>query len=47
MRQNTGWMWDAAGIWENLNGIKVSGYEIHMGESTILDSSEDDGFMEL
>ena len=26
------------------NGIKVSGYEIHMGESTILDSSEDDGF---
>ncbi len=39
-----GMMWDAAGIWENLNGIKVSGYEIHMGESTILDSSEDDGF---
>ena len=29
---------------KNLNGIKVSGYEIHMGESTILDSSEDDGF---
>ena len=39
-----GMMWDAAGIWENLNGIKVSGYEIHMGESMILDSSEDDGF---
>ena len=32
------------GTLKSLNGTEFEGYEIHMGESMILDSSEDDGF---